>query len=73
MDRNAATKGGDSLLFSQSPQEVLVIDLERMKGWVDLGVTQRFWAQGPWIGNVAHMSIIAPYHSIQSKEFYFQS
>ena len=29
-------------------------DLGRMKGWVNLGATQRFfWTQDPWIGNPA--------------------
>ena len=29
------------------------IDLGRMKGWVDLGVTQQFWSHDHWIGNPA--------------------
>ena len=28
-----------------------LINLGRMKDWVDLAVAQWFWAQGPWIGN----------------------
>ena len=29
------------------------VNLGRMKGWVDLGATQRFWTLDPWIGNRA--------------------
>ena len=29
------------------------IDLWRMKGWVELGATQWFWARDPWNGNSA--------------------
>ena len=29
------------------------IDLRRMEGWVNLGGTQWFWTQDPWIGNLA--------------------
>ena len=31
-----------------------LIDLRRMKGWVDLGATQWFRIWDPWIGNQAH-------------------
>ena len=30
-----------------------LIGLGKMTGWVDLGATQRFWTQDPWIGNPA--------------------
>ena len=30
-----------------------LIDLEKMKGWVDLGASQWFWTREPWIGNPA--------------------
>ena len=41
---------GDSLLFTNKFPEICgthFIDLERMKGWVDLGATQWFWTQDP--------------------------
>ena len=30
-----------------------VIDVGKVKGWVDLGAIQWFWTRGPWIGNPA--------------------
>ena len=30
-----------------------LINLGRMKGWVDLGVTKWFWTGDPWIGKLA--------------------
>ena len=42
---------GVSLLFTiKSPGApgTHLIDLERIKGWVDLGTTQWFWTQDPW-------------------------
>ena len=45
---------GESLLFTTQFPEVPgtnLINLEKLKGWVDLGVTQWFWVQDPWIGN----------------------
>ena len=47
---------GGSLLFTTKFPEIPgthFIDLGRMKGWVDLGTTQWFWTQDPWIGNPA--------------------
>ena len=43
---------GGSLLFTIQFPEIRgthFIDLGRMKGWVDLGATQWFWARDPWI------------------------
>ena len=45
---------GGSLLFTTKFPEISgthFTDLGRMKGWVDLGATQWFWAQDCWIGN----------------------
>ena len=45
---------GRSLLFATKSPEIPgthFIDLRRMKGWVDLGATQWFWTQDPWIRN----------------------
>ena len=45
-----------SLLFTSKFPEIPgthFIDLGRMKGWVDLGATQWFWARDLWIGNPA--------------------
>ena len=45
-----------SLLFTIQFPEIPgthVINLGRIKGWVDLEVTQWFWTQDPWIGNPA--------------------
>ena len=45
---------GDSFLFTFQFPEVSgtqLIDLERMKGWVDLANTQWFWTEDPWIEN----------------------
>ena len=45
---------GGSLLFTTKLQEIPgthFINLRRMKGWVNLGATQWFWTQDPWIGN----------------------
>ena len=47
---------GGSLLFTTKFLEIPgthLIDLGRMKGWVNLGATQRFWTLDPWIGNLA--------------------
>ena len=47
---------GDSLLFTTNSPEIPgthFIDLKKMKGWVDLGATQWFWTQDPWIANPA--------------------
>ena len=47
---------GDSLLFTTRSPGVpgtYLIDLGRMKGWVDLGATWWFWTQDPCIGNPA--------------------
>ena len=44
----------DSLLFTTHPTVVPdthLIDLKRMKGWVDVQATQLFWNQDPWFGN----------------------
>ena len=37
--------------FSEIP-ETHLIDIRRIKGWVDLGTTQWFWTGDPWIGNL---------------------
>ena len=45
-----------SLLFTTKFPEIPgthFIDLERMKGWVDLGATQWFWTRDLWIGKPA--------------------
>ena len=46
-------RGGNLLFTTKSPEisGTHFIDLWRMKGWVDLGATQWFWTQDPWIGN----------------------
>ena len=47
---------GDSLLFTTRSPGVSgthLINPGRMKIWVDLGATQWFWNQDPWIGNPA--------------------
>ena len=47
---------GGSLLFTSKFPEIAgtrLIDIERMKDWVDLGATQWFWTRDPWIGNPA--------------------
>ena len=47
---------GGSLLFTTKFPEISgthFTNLGRMKGWVDLGATQWFWTQVPWIGNPA--------------------
>ena len=47
---------GGSLLFTTKFPEIPgthFIDLGRMKGWVDLGATQWFWARDPGFGNPA--------------------
>ena len=44
---------GGSLLFTTKFQEIIgthLINLRKMKRWVDLAVTQWFWTQYPWIG-----------------------
>ena len=48
---------GGNLLFTTKFPEIPgthFIDLERMKGWVDLGATQWIWTRDPWIGNVLY-------------------
>ena len=45
-----------SLLFTTKFPKIpgpRVINLKRMKGWVDLGATQWFWIWDPWIVNPA--------------------
>ena len=45
---------GDSLIFTihfPGVSGTQMIDLGRMKGWVDLAATQWFWKEDPWIGN----------------------
>ena len=45
---------GGSLLFTTKFPDTPgtnFIDLGRMKGWVNLGATQRFWTWDPWIRN----------------------
>ena len=47
---------GGSLLFTTKLPDIPgthLIDLRRMKGWVNLGATQCFWKQDLWIGNPA--------------------
>ena len=47
---------GGSLLFTTKSPEISgthFIDLGRMKDWVDLGATERFWTRDPWIGDPA--------------------
>ena len=47
---------GDNLLFTTKCPEISgaqLINLWRMNGWVNLGATQWFWTQNPWIGNLA--------------------
>ena len=47
---------GGSLLFTTKFPDIPgthFINLGRMKGWVDLGATQWFWEQDPYIGNPA--------------------
>ena len=46
-------RGDSSLLTTQSPGALGThfIDLGRMTGWVDRGVTTRFWAKDLWLGN----------------------
>ena len=44
----------DSLLFTTKFLDVSVthfINLERMKGWIELVATQWLWTQDPWVGN----------------------
>ena len=43
-----------SLLFTTKFPEISgshLIDLGRIKGWVDLGATQKFWTKDFWIAN----------------------
>ena len=50
--KTTETLRGDSLLFTAKFPEnpgTHLINLGRMKGWVDLGGTQWFWTQDPWI------------------------
>ena len=45
---------GGSLLFTAKFPEIpgtQFFHLGRMKGWVEIGATQRFWTQEPWIRN----------------------
>ena len=47
---------GDNLLFTTrclGGPSTHLIDLRKMKCWVDLRATQWFWTQDPWIGNQA--------------------
>ena len=46
-------RGGSDLFTTQFPgvPSTRFIELGRMKDWVDLGSTQRFCTQDPWIGN----------------------
>ena len=47
---------GESSLFTiQFPgvPGTQLINLGRMKGWVDLAATQLFWTEDPWIGTPA--------------------
>ena len=46
--------GGSSLFTTKFPKihGTHVIDLRRMKSWVDLGATQWFWTLDPWIPNL---------------------
>ena len=48
-------RGGSLLFTTKFPQisGTHFTDLERMKGWVNLGATQRFWTRDPWTGNPA--------------------
>ena len=53
--RQVPLRGG-SLLFTTKFPDIPgthFINLGRMKGWVDLGATDWFWTQDPWIGNPA--------------------
>ena len=54
-------RGGSLLFITKFPESpgTHFIDLGRMKGWVDLGATQWFWTQNPWIGNLTPWSCIA--------------
>ena len=46
-------RGGSLLFIIQFPEipDTHFIDLGRLKGWVNLGATQRFWTQDPWTWN----------------------
>ena len=47
---------GGSLRFTTTFPEISAThftNLERMRGWVDLGATQWFWIWDPWIGDPA--------------------
>lgn len=47
---------GDSLLFTTKSPEILgtyLIDLKRMKGWIDLGSTKLLWTRAHWVINPA--------------------
>ena len=49
-----------SLLFTTKLPEISgthLIDLGRMKGWVDFGTTQCFSTRDPWIGNPAPLPL----------------
>lgn len=59
---------GDSLLFTGMSLEIPdapLIDLWRMKGWVDLGATKWFWTQDPSTANPVPYS---PYIKIRDVE-----
>ena len=46
----------DNLIFTIKISEIPgthLMDFGRIKGWVELGGTQWFWTQNPWIGNPA--------------------
>ena len=50
----------ESLLFTTKPLEIPgteLINLRGMKGWVNLGATQWFLTQNPWIGNPASLPL----------------
>ena len=46
-------QGGGLLFTTKFPDspDTHLIDFGRMKDWFDLGATQWFWTQNPWIGN----------------------
>ena len=48
-------RGHSKLFASRSPwlPGTHLVGLGKMKGWVDLGTTQRFWTWDSWIGNPA--------------------
>ena len=48
------------LISSPGVSSTHLINLRRMKYWVDLAATQRFWTRDPWIGNPI------PYHKVNA-------